>query len=112
MFDSALAEKLEAALGLAAVLSVSAAAAPTFVGSILCPGVLQGIVLGEHLVLLFHRTKGGTSAPADAAGEFLRGNEAALWVKPAGAKEFRPARPGDPIRAGDGVVGAWWRRLT
>ncbi len=112
MFDSALAEKLERALSVDAVLSVSAAAAPTFVGSILCPGVLQGIVLGNHLVLVFHRTKGPDSAPPETAASFLRDNESALWIKPAGAKSFAPAKADQPIRTGDRVVGIWWRRLA
>ena len=58
IFDSTLAEKMEQTLGVDAVLSVSAAAAPTFVGSILCPGVLRGMVLRNYLVLVFHRTVG------------------------------------------------------
>jgi voltage-gated potassium channel Kch len=112
MFDSALAEKLERALSVDAVLSVSAAAAPTFVGSILCPGVLQGIVLCNRLVLVFHRTKGPESAPPEAAGGFLRDNESALWVKTAGAKSYSAARADQAFRTGDQVVGVWWRRFA
>ena len=57
IFDSTLAEKMEHTLGLDAILSVSGAAAPTFVGAALCRGVLQGLVLGDHLVLVFMRSR-------------------------------------------------------
>ena len=71
MFDSDLAEKMQHGLGVDAVLSASAAAAPTFVGSVLCPDVLQGILLHDYLVLVFCRTIEagsplvGTSGPGD-----------------------------------------------
>jgi Trk K+ transport system NAD-binding subunit len=112
MFDSALAEKLERALSVDAVLSVSGAAAPTFVGSILCPGVLHGIVLGDHLILVFHRAKCPDPAPPQAAVGFLRDNESALWVKPTGAKAYSAAKADQPFHSGDQVVGIWWRRLS
>jgi Trk K+ transport system NAD-binding subunit len=112
MFDSALAEKLERALNVDAVLSVSGAAAPTFVGSILCPGVLQGLVLGDHLVVIFHRTKGPDAAPTEVAGNFLGANESALWVRSAGTNVYSAALKGQAFRAGDQVVGIWWQRLA
>ncbi|MGA2253703.1 MAG: NAD-binding protein [Thermoguttaceae bacterium] len=109
IFDSALAEKMEHALGLDAVLSVSAASAPTFIGSILCPGVLQGIVLRNYLVLVFHRIMGcGPLQPGMPDGS-LAENEAALWVKPVGAAAYRVATADDRIGKGDQVVGLWWR---
>jgi hypothetical protein len=78
----------------------------------MCPGVLQGIVLGNHLVVIFHRTKGSDPAPPAAAGGFLGDNESALWVKPAGAKTYEAAKPDQPFRTSDQVVGIWWRRLA
>lgn len=52
VFDSALAEKFEHDLGFDAVLSVSAAAAPTFVGAMLASEICTGIQIGDWLVLV------------------------------------------------------------
>ena len=109
IFDSTLAEKMKRALGVDDILSVSGAAAPTFVGSVLCPGVLQGLVLGNHLVLVFHRTAGPEPRPAGTPDSLLSENEAALWVKPLGVTTFRVAAPDYRIRPGDEVLGLWWR---
>jgi len=109
IFDSTLAEKMERTLGLDAVLSVSAAAAPTFVASIFCPGVLQGLVLCNHLVVIFHRTIGETSLGPGPPCGMLAENEAVLWAKPAGAETYRVATADDRFREGDRVVGIWWR---
>jgi Trk K+ transport system NAD-binding subunit len=111
IFDSTLAEKMERALGLDAVLSVSSAAAPTFVGSIFCPGVQQGIVLGNHLVMIFQRTMGEGCTPGTPEA-FLGENEAALWVKPAGAAAYQIAATEQPLAAGDRVVGISWRSFV
>jgi Trk K+ transport system NAD-binding subunit len=112
IFDSTLAEKMEQGLGVDAVLSVSAAAAPTFLGSVLCPDVLQGIVLCDHLVLVFHRTvEAGPPAAASSAAS-LGTNEAALLVKPLGASAYRPVDGDYRPRQGDRILGASWRRFT
>jgi len=112
IFDSTLAEKMERTMGLDAILSVSAAAAPTFVASALCRGVLQGLVLGKHLVVIFQQTIGGTSPAAAARCGTLDGHEAILWARPAGARTYRVVGPDDRPGKGDHVVGIWWRKLA
>lgn len=88
IFDSQLAEKMQHGLGVDGVLSISGAAAPTFVGSVLCPDVLQGFVLGDHLILLYHRMQ-------KADGSDLAANEATLQAS----------------RDGNRVLGMRWQRL-
>ena len=109
IFDSTLAEKMEDALGIDAVLNVSSASAPTFVGSILCPDVLHGLVLQDYLVLVFHRTLG-----RDCPGgpDCLAENETPLWVRRDGTASYHILAADDRPRGGDQIIGLWWRRFV
>jgi Trk K+ transport system NAD-binding subunit len=106
IFDSALAEKMQRGLPIDAVLSVSAAAAPTLVGSVLCPDLLQGILLENHLVLIFCRRMDIVAAETRPEPTPGAPSEFALFVKPAGAAAFEPVTAESTLRAGDQVIGA------
>lgn len=101
VFDSDLAEKMQHSLGVDAVRSASAAAAPTFVGCALCPEALQGVVLDDGLVLVFHR-------PAGSASERPDENESILFVRRAGQRHFERPSPGIAPAPGDEVIGTCW----
>ena len=104
LFDSDLAEKMHRGLQFDSVLSVSAAAAPTFVGSVLCPDVIEGIVLHDYLILIFN-TKIQTSSLSTI------GNEAVLFVKQAGQDRYKNM-PTDYIpMPGDDIIGVRPYRL-
>jgi Trk K+ transport system NAD-binding subunit len=108
IFDASLAEKMRQGLAIDAVLSVSSAAAPTFVGSILCPDMLHGMDLDDRLVLFFDRRISADSAQVGRPASRMDENEAALLVKPAGTHDFAPAPPGHVLQAGDEILGAKW----
>jgi Trk K+ transport system NAD-binding subunit len=102
-FDGVLAEKMQGHLSTAAVLSASAAAAPTFVGAALCPETLSGLVLDDHLVVLFQRkADAATGSPCDSAEDHL------LLVRRAGEESPRSLAPGERPEAGADVLGVRW----
>jgi Trk K+ transport system NAD-binding subunit len=105
IFDAHLAERMLGGLGVDAVVSVIAAAAPTFVGCALCPDVLQGVALEQGLVLIFHRR-------VPASPQAPREGEAALFVRRPGTPRFEPVRAGYAPRPGDELVGARWCPLV
>ena len=105
IFDATLAEKMEQGLGVDAVLSVSGAAAPTLIGSVLCREVRQGIVLGSGLVLVFHRQLEAGTSSAGASGCPGEQKDTLLWVKPAGAARYRRASASYRPAEGDQVLG-------
>jgi hypothetical protein len=101
VFDSQLAEKMQGSLGVDAVLSVSAAAAPTFVGCALCARALQGVVLDDGLVLICRRQAGeGATCPAEA--------EAVLFVCRRGQDRFEVPATGYVPQADDELIGSCW----
>lgn len=108
LFDSRLAAKMPQCLGIDAVFSVSAAAAPAFVGAAFCPGLLLGAVLDNRLALIFHRVLDGTpeSSPANDAMETI------FFVKHPGHKTFSPLAEGELPRHGDAVIGVQWRLFS
>lgn len=108
IFDSALATKLQHNLGVEAVLSVSTAAAPSFVGAALCSEVLQGIQLPDGLILIFSRRIGRGHALVGGKAARLGQDECALFVKPAGAPRRGVARPDYVVQEGDEIIGARW----
>jgi len=111
LFDSTLAEKVQRGLAFDAVQSVSAAAAPTFVGAVLCRDVIHGIVLDDWLVLVSHVCP-SSAAPADACtAVWSREEQAVLWIKPAGTKAYEIAAADASPRAGDRAVSVAWRHL-
>jgi Trk K+ transport system NAD-binding subunit len=98
LYDSLLAERLHGQ-GVDAALSVSAAAAPAFVGAACCPGCFGGLVVGDSLLLLFRRPVTGDGAAPLAA------DERALWfIRPEG-RPFAPAATPEPQPAGTTLVG-------
>jgi hypothetical protein len=90
-----------------AVLSVSAAAAPTFVAAALCPGALFGFLLGDRLLAVFHRVVSDDASAAGTAGE----NQCILLVKRAGAARYEPLAAGAVPGRGDEVLGVRWHPL-
>jgi len=108
VFNSELAEKMQQGLAMDAVLSVSAAAAPTFVAAALCPHALHGFLLGDWLLAVFHQTvrddcpEAGMTAP----------NQSLLFVKRAGAARFETAAGGGVPRPGDETLGVRWYPLA
>ena len=97
IFDSELAAKMHAGLDLDAVLSMSAAAAPTFVASALCPDVLQAIVLSDHLVAVFSRTIAPGSPDIGRSPLSMAEHESAFFFKPAGAGQYQEANTCAPL---------------
>ncbi len=108
LFNSELAEKMQQGLAMNAVLSVSAAAAPTFVAAALCPHTLHGFLLDDWLLCVFRRVVGRQTAQADGPAE----NHALLFVKRAGAARYEPAVGGCAPRPGDEILGVRWYPLA
>jgi Trk K+ transport system NAD-binding subunit len=108
VFDSLLAEKMRQGLSVESVLSVSGAAAPTFIGSVLCPDMLHGLVLNDCLVLLFHRTISAGSPLEGCSASRIAENESALLLKPAGSASFAPVPPDHTLHTGEEILGAKW----
>ncbi len=71
VFDHALAERMQKALAIDAVVSVIDAAAPTFVGAALDPDVVRGLVVRDHLLLFADREHGEATAVPVAARPLL-----------------------------------------
>jgi Trk K+ transport system NAD-binding subunit len=108
LFDAQLAEKMQRSLGVGAVLSVSAAAAPTFVGAALCPDTLQGVLLPDHLVLIFSRTFRPGVGRSECRGPQAGEAESVLFVRRAGATRYEAAAADCALGEGDTVLGARW----
>ena len=108
LFDAELADKLHQSMAIESILSVSAAAAPTFVGSVYCPDVVQGVVLRDYLVLILHRTVKPDSSSTGMGEAQTCGQEHALFVKRAGEVGYRTACPGTLPQAGDQIIGVQW----
>jgi Trk K+ transport system NAD-binding subunit len=111
LFDAALAEKMRDGPGIDAVLSVSTAAAPTFVGAALCPGTLQGIVLGDWMVAVFGRIVRRESTEIGRRADRLGETESALLVRHDGAATYRDVPPDYCLQAGDQILGVRWYHL-
>jgi Trk K+ transport system NAD-binding subunit len=104
LFNSELAEKMQQGLAMDAVLSVSAAAAPTFVAAALCPQTLHGFLLDDWLLSVFHRVAGEETCPAE--------NQSLLFIKRAGASRYELAAGGCTPRGGDEILGVRWYPLA
>jgi Trk K+ transport system NAD-binding subunit len=100
VFDAQLAERLLGQVDVDAVLSVSAAAAPTFVGCALCPDARQGLLLKEGLVLIFHRSVRSVEKPAEAG-------EVPLLVR-RGNASYQTAGATHAAQPGDEWIGSRW----
>lgn len=107
IFDARLAGKMQVALDIESVLSVSHAAAPTFVGSILAEDVVQGILLGDWLLLIFHRPRDATSRSTGRSGERI------LFYRRKGASTFQTVEEPGEIADADAeeVIGVVWFAL-
>jgi voltage-gated potassium channel Kch len=106
IFDSVLARQLEHQLGIDAVLSLSDAAAPTFVGAALDPDVVRGFVLHRWLLLIVQRVIGQRSG----SGAEVR-HERPLLYRPRGARRFEPLGPAWAAEPGDEVILVRWLEL-
>ena len=113
IFNSELAEKMQQGLAMDAVLSVSAAAAPTFVGAALCPDVLHGFLLGDWLIVVFHQVVGGDVGDGQDVRPAQRPRESVDPVRQTGrGGELRGGRGGNTPRPGDEVLGVRWYPLA
>ena len=99
IFEPTLAARLPQTLGVDAVLSLAAEAAPTFVGAALFEDVLRGFVLGDRLCLVVRRTREAATAV-----------ERPLLVRSGREGPFVPVAPGGPAE-GDEVIALRWIRL-
>ena len=108
IFDSKLADDMHQSLGVNAVLSVSGAAAPTFVGAALCPDVVQGLLLPAGVLLVFARTLLADSADPGRTTPCLGPGESVLLAKRAATPTYGAVAASDVLRAGDGILGLRW----
>jgi Trk K+ transport system NAD-binding subunit len=108
IFDSKLADDMHQSLGVNSVLSVSGAAAPTFVGAALCPDVVQGLLLPAGVLLVFARTLLADSADPGRSLPYLGPGESVLLAKRAAAPTYGAVAANDALRAGDGILGLRW----
>ena len=108
VFDSHLAAKLQHGLSVDAVLSVSEAAAPSFVGAALCGDALQGLVLHDYLAVLYCRKLSADSPQVGRKAGALDKNESALFVKKSGEGAFVPAEATTVLGQRDVVLGVRW----
>jgi Trk K+ transport system NAD-binding subunit len=108
LFDAELAEKMQRGLGIDAVLSVSAAAAPTFVGALFCPEILQGLLLPSCLIAVFQRRIEPGRDGIECRECSLGKNESALFVKRAGSGTFAALASQDTLHQGDEIIGTRW----
>jgi Trk K+ transport system NAD-binding subunit len=98
-FDQKLAGRVSGSLGIDAILSVTNATAPTFVGAALDADVLRGLILRDHLLLLAERAPDATA----------RAEEQMLLVR-TGGECCRPLEPGT-WNTGDQVLAVRWIKL-
>ena len=112
LFDAKLAEKMQHGLGIDSVLSVSGAAAPTFVGALVCPDIVQGLVLRDCLVAVFHRTIRPGAPCLGRKAVQMGENQSALFVKRAGATAYGDVPAQYELQEGDKVIAAQWGRFS
>lgn len=108
IYDFLLADKMRQGLSVESVLSVSGAASPTFVGSILCPDMLHGFVQNDCLILIFNRIISSGCSQSGSPVTWLKENESALLVKQKGTRDFVAILPSHKLQAGDEIVGIKW----
>jgi Trk K+ transport system NAD-binding subunit len=112
VFDSQLADNMHESLGVDSMLSVSGAAAPTFVGAALCPDVRQGLVLQDVLLLLFSRKILSGSAQSGCQAIETGARESALFVKRAGMGSHAAVSGDCVLHEGDEVIGLRWYQFS
>jgi voltage-gated potassium channel Kch len=106
VFDASLAAKMQRSLGIDAVISVTEASAPTFVGAALDSDVVRGLIVHDRLLLIMERTIDGR----DDLQRFKSLQETPLLLK-RGAAAFQPVVSGAAFVAGDHVLAARWINL-
>jgi Trk K+ transport system NAD-binding subunit len=106
VFDASLAAKMQRSLGIDAVISVTEASAPTFVGTALDAGVVRGLIVHDRLLLIMERTINGR----DDLQRFKSLQETPLLLK-RGVAAFQPVVSGVAAVAGDHVLTARWINL-
>ncbi len=108
IFDDKLEEKIRHDLHIDAIQSVSGAAAPTFVGAVFCPEILQGILLPDSLMLVRHQViPPGPPTQGAAAGEEKSDGFPAL-IKKQGEKDYESYARYGSGSPGDEVIGIQW----
>jgi Trk K+ transport system NAD-binding subunit len=112
LFNSELADKMQHGLALDAVLSVSGAAAPTFVGAALGPDAIHGFLLDKWLIVVFRQIVGDGSSAVEHTAGMTAEHRAGLFVKRAGADIYESAEASDAHRPGDAILGVRWYSLT
>jgi Trk K+ transport system NAD-binding subunit len=100
VFDSALAGKMQQRLGFDSVMSVSACAAPDFVGAALYPGASHAILLEDGLLAIRSEIVGATDAQAEGVGLFVRPRRWPLRGRREEAHVSSPAASQRPSTAG------------
>ena len=102
MLDQDLGARMQHSLGIDAVLSVSEAAAPTFVGSVIDPDAIHGVVVRDSLLLFVEKdlARDQREAPMDRA----------LLVRAKDGK-YAPLAEGHTPGLGDRVLSARWIAL-
>ena len=92
---------MEQSLGMDAVLSVSESAAPTFVGSVIDPDAIHGVVVRDRLLLFVEQVV----AKESRASAHVR----ALLVRGQGQRgKYGPLTQDRPPSPGDRVLSARW----
>jgi Trk K+ transport system NAD-binding subunit len=112
LFDGDFARKVQAPLGIAAALSASAIAAPTFVAAALYPDVRAALVLDDCLLAMLHHTVGVEWAGRTPAE--VRAADALLVLLRRAARDhaYGPADAHTPLAAGDQVLAVAVRPLA
>ena len=102
VLDQKLGARMQQSLGLDAVLSVSEAAAPTFVGSVMDPDAIHGAVVRDRLLLFVEKVSAGMQGQAQV--------DRALLVRAKDGK-YAPLARGRTPGPGDRVLSARWIAL-
>jgi Trk K+ transport system NAD-binding subunit len=111
IFNSELAEKMQRGMAMDAVLSVSAAAMPTFVAAAICPNVLRGFLLDGWLLAIVHRVFADKSARDEHEKGTKARHQSILFVKRAGKTRYETAAVDGVFQQGDEILGARWYQL-
>jgi Trk K+ transport system NAD-binding subunit len=111
LFNAELADKMQQGLAMDAVLSVSAAAAPTFVAAALCPNLLHGFLLGDWMLAVYHEAVGDECRQPGSLAGTLDECQSVLFLQRNGTRRFEFATGRVP-QPGDKVLGVRWYRLA
>jgi Trk K+ transport system NAD-binding subunit len=111
-FDADLAEKVQRAVKVDAVMSSGRIAAPTFVAAALQPNVRQAFVLGDRLLAVMHRKVPDSWAGLTPADLVQAHQVTAVMHRPPGAAAYQPIRDEAALARGEDVLVVSWRDLV